>query len=186
MNELKTITNTTLMKRVNTIRNEFAKVEKSAWTVAKCYYDIVNGELFKDDFETLTAFAEYMGVNKSTISRMVNAYTKKLACGLDAYTTAQVIEMLPIKDNEKVTECIELMAITPNDTQKEVRTKVKEYLHPETKETSETSETEETSETSETEKMFYYFYGDIQIMPTEEDCKKLEKILNKYLTSEDK
>lgn len=186
MNELKTITNQTLVKRINTIRNEFAKVEKSAWTVAKCYYDIVNGELFKEDFETLTAFAEYMGVNKSTISRMVNAYTKKLACGLDAYTTAQVIEMLPIKDNEKVTECIEVMAITPSDTQKQVRTKVKEYLHP-TEEKEEVEESESTTDTTEeTEKMFYYFYGDIQIMPSEEDCKKLEKILNKYLTNEDK
>lgn len=186
MNELKTITNTTLMKRVNTIRNEFAKVEKSAWTVAKCYYDIVNGELFKDDFETLTAFAEYMGVNKSTISRMVNAYTKKLACGLDAYTSTQVIEMLPIKENEKVNECIEVMAITPNDTQKEVRAKVKEYLHPTAESTEETAEsTEETAESTE-DKQFYYFYGDIQIMPSEEDCKKLEKILNKYLTNEDK
>lgn len=186
MNELQTITNTTLMKRINTIRNEFAKVEKSAWTVAKCYYDIVNGELFKDDFETLTAFAEYMGVNKSTISRMVNAYTKKLACGLDTYTTAQVIELLPIKDNEKVTECIEVMEITPNDTQKEVRAKVKEYLHPTAESTAETAEgTEETAESTE-DKQFYYFYGDIQIMPSEEDCKKLEKILNKYLTNEDK
>ena len=115
-----------------------------------------------------------------------SAYTKKLACGLDAYTTAQVIEMLPIKDNEKVNECIEVMAITPNDTQKEVRTKVKEYLHPsEDKEECEESETT-TNTSEEVEKMFYYFYGDIQIIPSEEDCKKLEKILNKYLTSEDK
>lgn len=186
MNELKTITNNALAKRVNTIKNEFAKVEKSAWVVAKCYYDIVTTELFKEDFETLTAFAEYMGVNKSTISRMVNAYSKKVECNLDNYTTAQVIEMLPIKDNGKVIDCIEVMAITPNDTQKEVRAKVKEYLHP-TEDKEECEESENTTDTvDETEKMFYYFYGDIQIMPSEEDCKKLEKILNKYLTNEDK
>lgn len=186
MNELQTITNNALAKRVNTIKNEFAKVEKSAWVVAKCYYDIVTTELFKEDFETLTAFAEYMGVNKSTISRMVNAYSKKVECNLDNYTTAQVIEMLPIKDNGKLVDCIEVMAITPNDTQKEVRAKVKEYLHPTAESTEETAEsTEETAENTE-DKQFYYFFGDIQIMPSEEDCKKLEKILNKYLTSEDK
>lgn len=173
-----TINNKALNAQLTTIKNEMVKAEKSLWRIAKAYATIVDGELFKDDFGTLENLGQYVGCSKSTISRMVNAYKAKNNFALtDDYTTSQVIELLPCKDN--IVECIETMGITPNDSQKDIRTKVKNYLHPQTEEDTK-DEIVEVVESEEVEELNIIYKGQ-KIELTGSDYIKVTDILNQYI-----
>lgn len=71
------LTNAKLIEKVNLIQGEMLRatqnVSKSGLKVAMWYHDIVNGELFADDFTSKDAFAKFMGISPSNLSNMVNA-----------------------------------------------------------------------------------------------------------------
>lgn len=48
-------------------------ISKSRWEMARAIYNVVNGELFDDDFENDGEFYNYIGLKKSNASQLVNA-----------------------------------------------------------------------------------------------------------------
>lgn len=60
--------NQALKKHLQAIEVEGYKAQKSAWKIARHAYAILNGELWKDDFETEANLAEFMGVKPSQFS----------------------------------------------------------------------------------------------------------------------
>lgn len=114
MNELMNVTkvaelaNKELKKNCNAILKELTKVNKSAWTIAHKYKEIVTGEQYKDDFESFSAFAEFVDVNRTTL----NLYSKTarlsdvITTNLENFSTlendvtmSKIIEVLPLFKN---------------------------------------------------------------------------------------
>lgn len=72
-NTEKALANKELNKKILVIERAIASGNKASWQVAVAMTEIVNGELFKEDFKTQKAFASYIGVSQATITQMVNA-----------------------------------------------------------------------------------------------------------------
>lgn len=66
-NELK---NTELSKAVETIRVELIKKDKSNFVIAKQVTNIINGELWTDDFSDQNELSAFLGISKSQVSLM--------------------------------------------------------------------------------------------------------------------
>lgn len=62
-----------LKKELKTVVLATEQGKKSAWIIAQAYSNIVNDEMYADDFENLKEFADYVGVSKATISQYTNA-----------------------------------------------------------------------------------------------------------------
>lgn len=68
------LNNEELKASVTNIFIEQASAVKSAWNIAKEYFNIITGETYSDDFDNLNDFAMMMGTTKGDISQKVNAY----------------------------------------------------------------------------------------------------------------
>ena len=100
--------------------------EKSTWHVAQVIYETVNREDFKKLFGTKKAYAEALGVNKSTLTKMESAYERKLLLS-DNYTTTQIAEMGKV-ETVNLLDFIESEKVTVEDTCKVIREKADKYV----------------------------------------------------------
>lgn len=157
MNELMNVTkvaelaNKDLKKNCTAILKELTKVNKSAWTIAHKYKEIVTGEQYKDDFESFSEFADFVGVNRTTL----NLYSKTamlsdtITTNLENFSTlendvtmSKIIEILPLFksiDNLDVDLIIDTFCgvidemggydVFKNMNNKEVRDYIKFYIN---------------------------------------------------------
>lgn len=129
-NTTTSLTNKALTKEVNVMAEALATGNKSAWEFAEAYANIVNRDLWKDDFKTLTNLCEYVGISKGRGTQFVKAlaFMKKhkfvetnkdgsvkcetFKCSVDVAYNLQGIEdfneftewFLANHDGEKITE----------------------------------------------------------------------------------
>ena len=181
-NELMTVTsvaelaNKDLKKNCNAILKELAKVNKSAWSIARFYSFIVNNEQWKEDFETFKDFADYVNVNRTTL--LLYSKVAKLSIIIEdsetykdiesVITVSKMIELLPLfKDKDwsnwdlifaVFNDVIDEMGgfdVFVDMSNKEVREWVKFWIaeHDETKEVDETEEVDEKEEVEEVEEL---------------------------------
>ena len=134
--------------------------EKSTWHVAQVIYETVNREDFKKLFGTKKAYAEALGVNKSTVTKMESAYERKLLLA-DNYTATQISEMGKV-ETVNLLDFIETEKVTVEDTCKVIREKADKYvkkLNEEEEETDNVIDVEaEESEVVEVKDIYCRFY----------------------------
>ena len=124
--EMLPTTNTKLKSCVNAINVELRRVKKSTFAIAKGVWEIKTNELYKDDYETFNECMEVtLNMDKTQASRMFNAYERLQNNGvLQDFEIGQITEMLPLEDKE-IVEAVTDEVITPDMTQKELRSAVK-------------------------------------------------------------
>lgn len=134
-------------KAVARFQKAVAKCEKAGWELAREVYYTTTSDDFKELFGTAKAYAKAVNFSPSAISKMCKAYERKLYLEVDIemngshdeeyrlndYTVSQVQEMLPVDEAETL-DFIQFREVSPEDTTKEIREKVKEYLNPESEE----------------------------------------------------
>lgn len=148
-------------KAVARFQKAVAKCEKAGWELAREVYYTTTSDDFKELFGTAKAYAKAVNFSPSAISKMAKAFDRKLALEielesapdaeefrLNEYTVSQLQEMLPVDESETL-DFIQFREVSPEDTTKEIREKVKEYLNPESEE--EESEGEGEGEAEEAE-----------------------------------
>lgn len=170
---------------VNKFTKAFESCEKSAWKLAQVVYETVKSEDFKEVFGTITNYANALNYSKSSISKMVYAYERRLILIEQSednakYQRSQIEEMaiIPMSDTLNF---IEEEEVTTEDTVKEVREKVSHYMDKlngveENADSEETGETEETEET-ENDMMIVTYRGDEYQIITEELKTKILELL---------
>ena len=72
-NNISTLVNKELKSNLKTMLTALADGKKATWKFAVSCSNIVTGEQFKDDFESLTKFAEFCNMTKGAISQMTGA-----------------------------------------------------------------------------------------------------------------
>jgi len=96
--------NPILTKHMSAIAKAESAGVKKAWEIAKHYVAIIDSECFKDDFDDVNAFCEYVGLSKGTISKYrkavsyANEHSEVMALG---YTIRRAYTMATLKDDEK-------------------------------------------------------------------------------------
>lgn len=106
---------------------------KSAWTLAEIVYNTVNACDFKDVFGTIDGYAKTLNVSKSSISKLVKAYERKLFIEMNmtdapALSLGQIEEFGKIDINESV-DFIETKSVSSDDTTKVIREKARMFLN---------------------------------------------------------
>lgn len=132
--------------------------EKSTWHVAQVIYETVNREDFKKLFGSKKAYADVLGVNKSTVTKMESAYERKLLLA-DSYTATQISEMGKV-ETVNLLDFIETEKVTVEDTCKAIREKADNYVKKLNEEEELASEeaTEEVEEAVEVKNIYCRFY----------------------------
>ena len=77
------LTNKELVKEIKAIDKLEGSTQANKWKQAEHYRNIVTGELFLDDFDSLTDFAKVIGSAKQTISQLVRAVEYAEETGVD-------------------------------------------------------------------------------------------------------
>lgn len=167
---------------VTKFNKAFESCEKSAWKLAQVVYETVKSEDFKDVFGTITNYSKALNYSKSSISKMVYAYERRLLLIEDSednakFQRSQIEEMATIPMTETIT-FIEEEEVTTEDTVKEVREKVSHYMNKlngveESVESEESEESEEVEETENDIMIIKYMGEEYQIVS--------EELLNKIL-----
>lgn len=122
-----------------------AGCNKSAWALAKCLHSTVTGADFKKTFRSINEYAKLINVNKSSISRMVNAYERKAfidANNVPLLTVANVVETLKVDEGDLNAFC-ETYDIDEKSTSKYVRECVKAWCEVENDDRNEDEESTE-------------------------------------------
>lgn len=149
---------------VRSYYNALDKCEKATWKVAEVIYTTVNRPDFEKLFGNRTNYAKEIGLSKATLSKMEKAFERKTllqnayvatledTTNVKEYSATQISEMNSIENDSLVTFAEE-MDVTPEDTCKEIRTKVNNWKNPsfvdETKEGTEEATEEATEEVTE-------------------------------------
>ena len=151
MNEI-----TTKVKKDKAVESYFTKlaqVEKSGWAVVEVIYKTVKAPNFEEEFESLSKYADLIGLSKSSISRKVKAYERKLLLA-DQMQTPPALGFTQLTETEKVHsedlgDFIVLNEITERTSSQDIREMAKEYA--EKYNTEDTEDTEITEDTENTE-----------------------------------
>ena len=77
-NEVVTIDTTKAEKYIAKYQNVLTRCNKTAWELAKVVHDTVKAKDFEQAFGTMTEYAKALGVDKSSVTKMVKAYERKL------------------------------------------------------------------------------------------------------------
>ena len=154
--ETKEIVNSALKEELNTLNNLFSGVRANQKYIARTIGQIIVLELYKDDFDKLSDFLRYIGLNKSTASQFKN-FVECVDSDLieSEFTYSQIIEMLPLKDAfdySTITlftaECFDIL---PSMTCRQIREIVKEAVNVAETAEAEAEESEAEAEESEAE-----------------------------------
>ena len=66
------VTNKELNTNLKKMLEAMNRAEKSTWDYARALYNIIKDELYKDDFKTLKAFGEKLGISAPIMTRVKN------------------------------------------------------------------------------------------------------------------
>ena len=77
-NEVVTIDTTKAEKYIAKYQNVLTRCNKTAWELAKVVHDTVKAKDFAQAFGTMTEYAKALGVDKSSVTKMLKAYERKL------------------------------------------------------------------------------------------------------------
>lgn len=77
-NEVAEIDPTKAERYIAKYQNVLTRCNKTAWELAKVVHDTVKAKDFEQAFGTMTEYAKALGVDKSSITKMVKAYERKL------------------------------------------------------------------------------------------------------------
>lgn len=123
-------------------------IEGSAWNLARTVYSAINDKDFAEMFGTIEAYAREIGSSRTNVSKLEKVYARKLEIGQadgTGFSTSQLMEFGRI-DVEETNEAIKKETISPEDSCKAIRKKVKHYLNG-----TSTNETEPEEEESQTD-----------------------------------
>lgn len=159
-----------LTKEVATMSKAFAEGTKAVWKVAVSLTNIVNRELWKDDFESLRKLYDFLGFDAGTATQYTKAVdfmkkhgfvdtNKDGSLKVDTFKASQGVayQLAKLDDFEEFEKWFVANHADESVLQysvKGIRALIKEYNEwknptKETKETKETEETEETEKPSE-------------------------------------
>ena len=156
--ETKELINSELKEELSILDGLFSSVKGNQKQIAKTIGSIISHELYKDDFEKLTDFLKYIGLNKSTATQ----FKKFSECVDDdlinsEFSYSQIVEMFPLLDcfefHFLTIYTTELFDITPSMKCCEIRKLVKDEIiaHEETEEAEEAEAEEAEAEEAEAE-----------------------------------
>lgn len=153
--ETKNLTNVELREELSICNNLFANIKGNQKQIAISLGKIIVGELYKSDFENLSDFLHYIGLNKSTATQFKKfvEYTTEDLRDSD-FSYSQIVEMFPLVDNGRYgslsLDITELIDINESMTCREIREIVKDFINYEVEVTE--TEVEESEEVGDTER----------------------------------
>lgn len=153
--ETKNLTNVELREELSICNNLFANIKGNQKQIAISLGKIIVGELYKSDFEKLSDFLRYIGLNKSTATQFKKfvEYTTEDLRDSD-FSYSQIVEMFPLVDNGRYgslsLDITELIDINESMTCREIREIVKNFINYEVEVTE--TEVEESEEVGDTER----------------------------------
>lgn len=153
--ETKNLTNVELREELSICNNLFANIKGNQKQIAISLGKIIVGELYKSDFEKLSDFLRYIGLNKSTATQFKKfvEYTTEDLRDSD-FSYSQIVEMFPLVDNGRYgslsLDITELIDINESMTCREIREIVKDFINYEVEVTE--TEVEESEEVGDTER----------------------------------
>lgn len=153
--ETKNLTNVELREELSICNNLFANIKGNQKQIAISLCKIIVGELYKSDFEKLSDFLRYIGLNKSTASQFKKfvEYTSEDLVESD-FSYSQIVEMFPLVDcgrHQYLTlYTTEMLDINESMTCREIREIVKDFINYEVEVTE--TEVEESEEVGDTER----------------------------------
>lgn len=128
--ETKNLANAELREELSTCNNLFANIKGNQKQIAISLGKIIVGELYKSDFEKLSNFLRYIGLNKSTATQFKKfvEYTSEDLIESN-FSYSQIVEMFPLVDCEQCTSLslniVEMFDINESMTCREIRDIVK-------------------------------------------------------------
>lgn len=153
--ETKNLTNVELREELSICNNLFSNIKGNQKQIAISLGKIIVGELYKSDFEKLSDFLRYIGLNKSTATQFKKfvEYTTEDLRDSD-FSYSQIVEMFPLVDNGRYgslsLDITELIDINESMTCREIREIVKNFINYEVEVTE--TEVEESEEVGDTER----------------------------------
>ena len=108
-----------------------SNIEGSAWNLARTVYSAIHDTNFDEMFGSIEAYAKEVGSSRTNVSKLEKVYARKLEIGQadgTGFSTSQLMEFGRI-DVEETNEVIKKEAISPDDSCKAIRKKVKHYLN---------------------------------------------------------
>lgn len=127
------------------------KANGNAWDYAQAMANIMNGQLFEEDFETVEKFADLIGISKSNLSKQarvcaVRTSLKKMGYDTTNITVSWACELLPVHKEKVFEQFVEESELATDWTVKEVRNAVKawteEHKKPKTEKAEEVEESD--------------------------------------------
>ena len=162
--ETKELVNSELKSELAILDALFSSVKGDQKQIAETVGYIISHELYKDDFEKLSDFLRYIGLNKSTATQ----FKKFSECVDDDliksdFSYSQIVEMFPLLDvfdfHFLTIYTTEMFDITPSMKCCEIRKLVKDEINVQN-ETAEAETAEAETEAEEEELIDYSFYID--------------------------
>ena len=160
-NEVVAIDPTKAEKYIAKYQNVLTRCNKTAWELAKVVHDTVKAKDFAQAFGTMTEYAKALGVDKSSVTKMIKAYERKLyitdtndCAGIEVipsdFSLGQIEEMTNVDADltEDFVKAYKINSATPTKT---IRECAKDFLK--TGEDVETEAEELETEAEELEEM---------------------------------
>lgn len=190
--ETKTLVNAELREELTICNNLFANIKGNQKQIALSLGKVIANELYTTDFDKLSDFLRYIGLNKSTASQFKKfyGYTSYDLAESD-FSYSQIVEMFPLVDcgryDSLSLNTAEMLDINESMTCREIREIVKDFINYEVEVTETEVDEAETEVESELEDVIdYSFYIDYltsleEGMELTKDDIKILKLIAKEL-----
>ena len=164
--ETKALVNAELREELTICNNLFANIKGNQKQIALSLGKVIVNELYTVDFDKLSDFLRYIGLNKSTASQFKKfvEYTTEDLRESD-FSYSQIVEMFPLVDSGRYgslsLDITELIDINESMTCREIREIVKDVINGDVETEVEVESEEVESEELESEEVIdYSFYID--------------------------
>ena len=165
--ETKTLVNAELRDELTICNNLFANIKGNQKQIALSLGKVIVNELYTADFNKLSDFLRYIGLNKSTATQFKKfvEYTTEDLKESD-FSYSQIVEMFPLVDSGRYgslsIDITELIDVDVSMTCREIREIVKDFINYEVEvtESEAEAESEDDAEAEAEEVIDYSFYID--------------------------
>ena len=102
------LTNSELSTRVYDIQTKLLSIQDSTKDIAMIVGEIMENELYADDFETITDFAKYMNCSRARLTQFRRFYNIMNMVDNSIYedfSYSQLVEMIPAIEKMQILEC---------------------------------------------------------------------------------
>ena len=121
------LVNKKLGTQLNNIKKAVETGNNQQWKISDAIATIVDDELFIDDFESEKNLASVLGISRSYLNKMKNAFhDHKEVSEWNAFTLSKVMELLVIPKEDIVSFLDEYM-VTASSTVREIRDAVSDW-----------------------------------------------------------